>query len=148
MVPLSHLVEPPHQPDQVHLVRHLVVKEAVAPHPACEAEGDEERAGLHPVGSGHFAVGAEDQPSARQALCLPAASPADEMLLGARTRDVLPAGHAGRPEVHLDGRVDGHHVDENLGRTVGPVPVQANSLGLRNIVVIHLHSCAGAHHYS
>ena len=104
MVPLSHLVEPPHQPDQVHLVPHLVVVEAVSPDPASKAEGDEERTGLHPVGSGQLTVGAKHQPSTRQALCLPAACPADEMLLGARTRDVLPAGHAGRAEVHLDGQ--------------------------------------------
>ena len=148
MMPLSHLIEPPHQPDQVVLVRHLVVKEGVAPHPAGKAEGDKQGTGLHPVGSPHLTVGAEDQASASQALRLPTARPTDEMILCARAGDVFPTGHARRPEVHLDGRVDCHHVDENLWRTVGSVAVQPNSLRLGVVVVVHLNACVGTHHYS
>lgn len=122
-MPLPHLIKPAEEPVEVLLVSHLVVEVAVAPDPATEAEGDEEGTGLHPVGPRHLTVGAEDQASAGQALRLPAASTTYEMVLSAWTGDIFPTGHAGCPEVNLDGRVNRHHVDQDFWRTIGTVPV-------------------------
>ena len=147
MVPLPHLVEPAHQAHQVLLVRHLVVKHVVPPHPAGETEGDYERASLHPVGPDHLAIRAEHNSSACQALGLPATGAAHEMVLRARARYVLSTSVARCSEEHLDQRVHSHHVDEDLRGTVGPVTIEAHTLALLKGVVVHLHPCRRTHHY-
>lgn len=140
MMPLPHLIEPVEEAVEVVVVSHSVVEEGVAPHPTKEAEGDEERTGLHPVGPRHLAVGAEDEASTGEALCLPAASSTYEMVLSAWTGNIFPTGHAGCPKVNLDGRVNGHHVDQDFWRTIGTVPVQTNCPDLRVDIKVHLNT--------
>ena len=82
-----------------------MMKEVVPPDPAAEAEGHKEWTGLHPVGSSNFTVGAEDKPPTGQTLRLPAARPADKVLLSGSSPNVLATGHTGTPEVNFDRRI-------------------------------------------